>query len=59
MASPIVAIGKERNKEYTRIEDENCNNELWRKRRRKMMVLELDGRGDNTWGDVLDGRGGK
>ena len=25
MASPIVAIGKERNKEYTRIEDENCN----------------------------------
>ena len=25
MASPIVAIGKERNKEYSRIKDENCN----------------------------------
>ena len=25
MASPIVAIGKERNKEYLRIKDENCN----------------------------------
>ena len=26
MASPIVAIGKERNKEYMRVEGENCNN---------------------------------
>ena len=25
MASPIIVIGKERNKEYVRIEDENCN----------------------------------
>ena len=25
MASPIVAIGKERNKQYTRIKDENYN----------------------------------
>ena len=25
MASPIVAIGKERNKEYVRIKDENYN----------------------------------
>ena len=25
MVSPIVVIGKERNKQYTRIKDENCN----------------------------------
>ena len=28
MASPIVAIGKERDKEYTRKEDENCNRKI-------------------------------